>query len=128
MYDDYDGGSFWSVLGILTVILLVLGFFFLIIFTRVEWSEDNVSGIVYNTTNNSAISGNSHFSIRAAVDTYVSEENKSSYCLPPNSQYKELINKAAAYKTVKVQVTTKKGFWVKAPWTCVDNVVVTEVK
>jgi len=128
MYDDYGRSSFWSVLGILTVILLVTGFFGLLIFTRVEWSEDNVSGIVYNTTNNSAISGNTRFSIRAAVDTYVSEENQSSYCLPPNSQYKELVNKAAADKTIKVQVTTKKGFWVKAPWTCVDNVVVTEVK
>lgn len=126
MYDDSN--SFWSAFGILTVILIVLGFFFLIIFTRVEWSEDNVSGIVYNTTNNGAISGNTRFSVRAAVDTYVSEENQSSYCLPPNSPYKELVNKAAANKEIKVQVTTKKGFWVRAPWTCIPNVVVTEVK
>ena len=113
------------------IFLIVLFFISLIplaIFSKWEWSEDNVSGIVYNTTNNSVVSGNTKFSVRAAVDTYVSEENQSSYCLPPNSQYKDLVNKAAADKNIKVQVTTKKGFWFKAPWTCVDYVTVTEIK
>lgn len=114
--------------GLSVIILLVVGFLFLVLFSRFEWSEDNVSGIVYNTTNNSVISGNTRFSVRAAVDTYVSEENKSEYCLPPSSPYKELVNRAAANKEIKVQVTTKKGFWFKAPWTCVNNVTVTEVK
>lgn len=113
---------------ILFIILIVVGMFGALLFSRWEWSEDNVSGIVYNTTNNSVVSGNTKFSVRAAVDTYVSEENQSSYCLPLNSPYKELVNKAAADKNVKVQVTTKKGFWIKAPWTCVDNVTVTEIK
>lgn len=114
---------------VLMIALVVLAFIALIpilIFSHVEWAEQNVSGIVYNTTNNSVISGNTEFSIRAAVDTYVSEENQSSYCLPPNSPYKELVNKAAANKEIKVQVTTKKGFWFKLPWTCIDNVTVTE--
>lgn len=110
------------------IVLLIVGLLFLVLFSRIEWSEDNVSGIVYSTTNNSAISGNTKFKVRASVDTYINENNESAYCLPPNSPYKELVNKAAANKTVKVQVTTKKGFWVKAPWTCVDNVTVTEVK
>lgn len=108
--------------------LLVVTFFFLIVFTKLEISSDNVSGIVYNTTNDNAISGNTRFSIRAGENTPVTEENQSSYCLPGNSPYKELVNKAAADKRIKVQVTTKKGFWFKAPWTCVDNVIVTEVK
>lgn len=114
--------------------ILVLGFLFvlalipLVLFSRWEVSEDNVSGIVYSTTNNSAISGNTHFKIRASVDTYINENNESAYCLPPNSPYKALVNKAAADKTVKVQVTTKSGFWWKAPWTCIDNVTVTEQK
>lgn len=113
------------------IVLVIMMFFVLFglgIFSTIEWSEDNVSGIVYNTTNNSFISGNTHFSVRAAVDTYVSEENRSSYCLPPNSPYKELVNRAAADKNIKVQVTTKKGFWVKLPWTCVDNVTVVQVE
>lgn len=120
--------DWFTVIGSLLVIGLVILFFVLLLFSRIEWSEDNVSGIVYNTTNNSAISGNTRFSVRAAVDTYVSEENKSEYCLPPNSPYKELVNKAAANKNIKVQVTSKKGFWIKLPWTCVANITVTEVK
>lgn len=110
------------------VILFFISLIPLAIFSKWEWSEDNVSGIVYNTKNNGPIAGNTTFSVRAAVDTLVTEENQSSYCLPPNSPYKELVNKAAGDKNIKVQVTTKKGFWWKAPWTCIDNVVVTEVK
>lgn len=100
----------------------------LTIFSQWDLSEDNVSGIVYSTTNNGFIAGNTNFKVRAGVDTYINEKNESSYCLPRNSQYKELVNKAAADKTVKVQVTTHKGFWFKAPWTCIGNVTVTEVK
>ena len=117
----------------IVVIVLVALFFVVLIplalFSRWEYSEDNVSGIVYDTTNNGAISGNTNFKVRASVDTYIDKDsNESAYCLPPNSPYKELVNKAAADKTIKVQVTTKKGFWFKAPWTCIDNVRVTEVK
>lgn len=118
--------------GIILIIVLSVvssvSMIFLAVFSRWEISEDNVSGIVYNTSNNSVISGNTHFSIRAGENTPVTQENKSSYCLPPNSQYKELVNRAAADKRIKVNVTTKKGFWWKMPWTCIDNVTVTEVK
>ena len=93
-------------------------------FTNWEMSEDNVSGIVYNTTNNGFIAGNTDFDIRAAVDTYVNESNTSSYCLPSGSPYKALVNEAARDKNIKVQVTTTKGFWFKMPWTCIDNVKV----
>lgn len=115
--------------GIILVILLIA----LATFSQWTTSEENVSGIVYNTTNNSIISGNTSFMIRASVDTYVyrnsdGSTNESAYCLPPNSQYKDLINKAAADKNIKVQVTTKKGYWWKAPWTCIDNVTVVQVK
>ena len=111
-------------LGVLFFVLILS----LTIFSKWEVSEDNVSGIVYNTTNNNAFSGRTNFSIRASVDTYVSKENKSSYCLPKESQYKELVNEAAIDKNIKVRVTTKRGFWIKAPWTCIDNVIVTEMK
>jgi hypothetical protein len=110
------------------LVLVVVGLMGVSFFSKWEVSEDNVSGIVYNTTNNALISGNTNFSIRAGENTPTTEENKSSYCLPPNSQYKDLVNRAAGDKRIKVQVTTKKGFWWKAPWTCVDNVTVTEVK
>jgi hypothetical protein len=114
---------------IILVILGVVGVIFLAIFSKWEWSEDNVSGIVYSTTNNGPIAGNTNFKVRASVDTYIDKDtNESAYCLPGNSPYKELVNKAAADKNIKVQVTTKKGFWFKAPWTCIDNVTVTEVK
>lgn len=113
----YYGLAFW-VLGVVWLFAFIstLGF---------AMSEENVSGIVYNTKNNAAISGNTYFSIRAAVDTYVSNENQSSFCLPPNSPYKELVNQAASDKNIKVVVTTKKYFKFKAPWTCVDNITVT---
>ena len=116
-----------GVIGFL-MIIGILGLVFLAIFSNWTWSEDNVSGIVYSTTNNGAISGNTNFKIRASVDTYINESNESAYCLPPNSPYKELVNKAAVDKSVKVIVTTKKGFWLKAPWTCIDNVTVVEEK
>ncbi len=110
-------------------ILFLVALMSLVIFSRWEISEDNVSGIVYSTTNNAAISGNTDFKVRASVDAYIDKDtNESAYCLPPNSPYKALVNKAAADKNIKVQVTTKKGFWFKAPWTCIDNVTVREVK
>lgn len=112
------------ILGVLAVIGFIVGLAVLLFFTRWEWSEDLVSGIVYNNTNNAVISGNTDFKVRAAVDTYVNEDNESSYCLPPNSPYIPLVNKAAADKTIKVIVKTKKGFWFEMPWTCIDNVIV----
>lgn len=113
---------------IMLVIVAVIGVMFLAIFSKWEISSDNVSGIVYNTQNDTLIGGNTTFSIRAGENTPVTEENASNYCVPGNSPYKELVNKAAGDKRIKVQITTKKGFWIKAPWTCVDNVVVTQVK
>jgi hypothetical protein len=74
------------------------------------------------------MSGATKFSVRAGENTPVTEENQSSYCLPPNSPYKELVNKAAQDKRIKVVVTAKKYFVFKAPWTCQPNVTVTEVK
>lgn len=95
---------------------------------RWETSEQNVSGIVYNTRNSKFISGNTSFRIRAGENTPTTPENVSLFCLPPNSEYKELVNKAAADKRIKVNVTTKEGFWYLAPWVCTPNVIVTEVK
>lgn len=122
--------NFYLIVGgcITLFVLSIVVIFGLLIFSRWEVSEDNVSGIVYNTENNGFVSGATYFSVREAADTYVSEENKSSYCLPKESPYVALVNKAARDKSIKVVVTTKKGFWFKMPWTCVNNVTVEEAK
>lgn len=124
MYDsDHSGTIIGALVGI--VIVAVLGF---ILCMHVEASEQVVSGIVYNTVDNKFISGNTDFSVRAGVDTYVSSSNESDYCLPPNSPYISIVNKAAADKSIKVIVTTKKAFALRAPWTCLNNVTVKEEK
>lgn len=116
-------------IGALIVICLVVGFIFALFFVRFKLSNEVVSGIVYNTTNDRAISGATCFSVRAGENTPVTDENQSSYCLPPNSPYKGLVNRAAADKRVKVTVKAHKyGLTIKAPWTVVPNVTVTEVE
>lgn len=120
--------GFIEVVGALVVVGLILGFIFALFFVRFKLSNETVSGIVYNTTNNRFISDATCFSVRASEATYVNEETKSTYCVPPNSPYKEIINKAAADKRVKVRVDANKYFTVKAPWTVYPNVTVTEVK
>lgn len=103
------------------VIILLLA----VLSVRANVSEEIVSGVVYNNKNNAFISGNTTFSIRASENTVVTEENKSSYCLPSNSPYMKLVNDAAKDKSIKVVVTTKKYITlVPTPWTCVDNVSV----
>lgn len=89
-------------------------------------SGERVSGIVYNTKNDHALTGNTTFSIRASESTYVSQENRGSYCLPPHSRYIALVNRAAENKNIKVIVTAKKYFAIQAPWTCRANVTVVE--
>ena len=126
MKKSQDG--FIEVLGALFVIGFVFLVFFSIFFVRFSGRNEEVSGIVYNTSYNHLISGNATFSVRAGIDTYVSQENQSTYCLPPNSPYLALVRKAAADKNVKVIVTTDKYFSIQAPWTCHNNVKVTEVK
>lgn len=115
-------------IGGLIVFVLFLAFFFTLLFVSFSAHREVVSGIVYNTSYDHALTGNTTFSVRAAADTLVTEENQSSYCLPPNSPYLPLVKKAAEDKNVKVVVTTDKYFTVKAPWTCYPNVKVTEVK
>lgn len=113
-------------------ILLVLGFFlclFLAMFcVRFQASQSVVSGIVYNTETNSAISGKTTFAIRASVDTYISQDNESYFCLPAHSPYESLIEKAAANKNIKVIVTAGKYFAIQSPFTCQSNVTVKEEK
>lgn len=112
----------------LLVIGFVLLFFITALFVRFKTNNEVVSGIAYNTTNDALISGNTRFSVRAGENTPVTTENESSYCLPPNSEYKELVNKAAADKRIKITVESKKYFAVQLPWTCNSNVSVTEIK
>lgn len=115
------------------IVCLVIGLFVVLLFfaliTGWKSSNERVSGIVYNTSNDSLIGGKTRFSVRASEDTYVSEENQSSYCLPHGSKYIDLVNRAAEDKRIKVVVTESKFFeFPMAPWTCKDNVTVTEVK
>lgn len=126
MKKSQDG--FIEVLGLAFVLVLIVAFIFSIFFVRFKLSNEVVSGIVYNTTNDRVISGATCFSVRASEATYVNEETKSSYCIPKNSQYKELVNRAAADKRVKVTVEAHKYFTVKAPWSVYPNVSVTELK
>lgn len=119
-----DGEIIWG----LFLILLVPAFIFAALFVRFQASNSVVSGIAYNTSNDSLIGGNTHFSVRAGENTPVSEENQSTYCLPGNSPYKDLVNRAAQDKRVKIVVESKKYFAIQAPWVCHDNVIVTEVK
>lgn len=110
------------------IIVALLALYSIFWFTpsiRIALSEENVSGIAYNVKNNKFISGNTSFSIRASENTYVSEENRSSYCLPPNSPYIKLVNEAARDKSIKLNIQTEKNFEVvAAPWVCADNVKV----
>lgn len=119
---DFD---VWAPISMLAIFILLM---LSIVFVKIEFSEQNVSGIVYNVKSNTWPAGNTDFSIRASENTYVSEENRSSFCLPAGSEYSGLINKAAEDKDIKLIVKTKRGFWVKAPWTCIDNVTVEEKK
>ncbi len=115
-----------AVLIVAALILFVV--FFVPLFVRFKLSNEVVSGVVYNTTNERFLSNGTCFSVRAEVNTYVSEENRSSYCIPGNSPYKELVNKAAKDKRIKVEVEASKYFTVKLPWTVYPNVKVTEIK
>ena len=117
-----------EILAIIGLILLIIGSVFGMLFVRFQLSNETVSGIAYNTTNDMFISGATCFSVRAGENTPVTEENKSTYCLPPNSPYKELVNRAAADKRVKITVTASKYFAIKAPWVVYPNVTVTEAK
>lgn len=110
------------------VLLLIIGLFLSLFVVRFKASNEVVSGIAYNTTNDRFISGATRFSVRAGENTPVTEENQSTYCLPPNSPYKELVNRAAEDKRIKIVVSAKKYFAIQAPWTCRDNITVTEVK
>jgi hypothetical protein len=115
-------------LGAVAFVIFLFLFFVLIPFVGVQFSNEVVSGIAYNTKNDRFISGATTFSVRAAENTYVTEENQSSYCLPGNSPYKDLVNKAAQDKRIKIVVEAKKYFAIKAPWTCYPNITVREVE
>lgn len=116
--------GFVEILALLAIVLIFVALFTV----RFSLSNSTASGIAYNVTNDRFISGATVFSLRAGENTPVTEENQSVYCLPGDSPYKELVNRAAADKRVKIKVETSKYFTVKAPWTCYPNVKVTEVK
>lgn len=128
MRNNQKGYIDGEILGFFAIVIFVLGLIFAAIFVRFQLSNQTVSGIVYNTTNNRFISDATCFSVRAGENTPVTEENQSTYCLPPNSAYKDLVNKAAQDKRIKVVVTAEKYFAVKAPWVVQPNVKVEEVK
>lgn len=120
------GDSIAEGIGVMFVLLIIAALVFSAFFVRFKPSDDVVSGIVYNTKNNTLIGGKTTFSVRASVDTYTNDSNESDFCLPPNSPYKDLVNKAAEDKTIKVIVHENKYFAIQAPWVCNANVTVTE--
>lgn len=119
-----DAGDVFTAVTLLFLAVFMLSLLALP-FLRVQTSDELVSGIVYNNKNNTWPLGNTEFSIRASEDTYVTEENQSSYCLPNGSPYTELVKQASVDKDIKVVVTKKKVFQLAWPFTCVDNVEVT---
>lgn len=123
-----DQRGYIEALGVISVLVLVGVLLFAMFFVRFKLSNEVTSGIAYNTTNNRFISNATGFSVRAGENTPITDENQSTYCLPPNSQYKDLVNRAAEDKRVKITVNAKKYFTIKAPWTCQPNVTVTEIK
>lgn len=126
MHNNQKG--FIEAIGVLFVIGLVFGLIFSMFFVRFKLSNEVVSGIVYNTTNDRFISGATCFGIRASEATVVNEETKSTYCIPKNSEYKELVNRAAKDKRIKVEVEARKYFTVKAPWSVYPNVTIKEIE
>lgn len=112
--------GFIGVVAGLIVFLLFLSLFVI----SFKGSNEVVSGIAYNTKNDRLFTGNTTFSVRAGENTPVTPENESSYCLPPHSPYKDLVNKAAQDKRIKIVVEAKKYFAFQAPWTCNPNVTV----
>lgn len=119
-----DADILWG----LFMVILIPALIFAALFVRFQASNSVVSGISYNTSNDSFIGGNTHFSVRAGENTPVSSENQSTYCLPGNSPYKDLVNRAAQDKRIKIVVTAEKYFAIQAPWVCNPNVKVEEVK
>lgn len=108
-------------------ILVIVGIILSLFMVRFQTSQSVVSGIVYDTTNNGFLTGNTTFCIRAGINTYVgSQTNQTCFCLPPHSPYFSLINKAAQDKNIKVVVTSNKYLAIQAPWTCRANTTVTK--
>lgn len=122
-----DQRGFIAEVGLGLVVIFFVALFLSLFFVRFKASQSDVSGIVYNTELHHLVSGNTTFSVRAGIDTYVNQNNESDFCLPPHSPYTELVKKAAADKTIKVDVVANKYFAIQAPWTCKDNVTVTRV-
>lgn len=123
-----EEGFIEEALGIMVAIALFAGLFWFVEAIKWQTSDDIVSGVVYNNSNDLPISGNTSFSIRASVDTYVNSSTESDFCLPANSPYIPLVKQAAADKNIKVTVTATKRFQILTPWACMDNVTVTKLK
>lgn len=123
--DNNEPRTWTVVLGILVILYIIL---WLPLSIKWETSEDLVSGIVYDNTNSDMFTGNSHFKIRASVEMNADAGTSRTYCLPSDSQYIPLVKKAAADKNVKVVVETRKSFKIMQPWSCNNNVIVTEQK
>ncbi len=117
-----EKGYIGEIIAVIFILALFLSMFLSIFFLRFQTSQSVVSGIVYDTTNNNFISGNTTFCIRAGINTYVgSQTNQTCYCLPPHSPYINLINKAAQDKTIKVIVTSNPYIVIQSPFTCRAN-------
>ena len=96
---------------------------------RWQASEDAVSGIVYDSTFNDIISGNTFFKIRASAEMAVTKETSRTYCLPPGHEDTEIVRKAASNKAIKVTLTTDKFFGIMDnPWDCPSIVHVKEIE
>lgn len=111
-----------AIVAIVIIIGVVFGIYNLDI---ISWqgSEQVVSGIVYDARFDEVLGGNTRFKVRASAEMAVTEETSPTYCLPPDSEYIDIVRKAAEDKSIKVVVRVHKRqpHRRKTFWGCDDN-------
>lgn len=113
----------------IVIAMIIAGVFGVYKLLNMSWQskEQVVSGIVYDASFDEWPGNDTTFKVRASVEMAVTEQTSQTFCLPPDSEYIDIIRKAAEDKSVKVVVRVKKTkpHQRKSFWNCDDN---TEVK
>lgn len=93
-----------------------------------KFSEDVVSGIVYDAHFDDWPAHNTTFKVRAAAEMAITEDTSPTYCLPSGSQYESAIRDAAEDKNIKVVVRVKQmpPHFREGIFKCEDNTEVTK--
>lgn len=120
-----------KIVAFIVIVMIIGGIFGVYKLLNMSWQakEQVVSGIVYDASFDEWPGNNTTFKVRASVEMAVTEQTSETFCLPPDSQYIDIIRKAAEDKSVKVVVRVKKTkpHQRKSFWSCDDNTEV-EIK